>query len=563
MDFSGKVFLASIQEDNTQRSLFRVRPLLDAQGPVSQEDLDSIGDEGFMRVVPDKQEQYTFKERMRTLGDMCLIDLRHIDAQSHKVRANKNYAPQKGEINRFVIYSDAIQSVHSLPICEVVSDPKAPVPVTSCYYLRSGGHIEGPYDRELGKPVEALSCIAPDSDRLFAVTMTDERERLFFWPESPLAAEAEHNEQAEPSPDGGLDSTPPAPEPPEGSTDEPEDRVLAALRQEVEGLQAQRLELLTSLAQLHTDREHLLREAAALEAAEDEGHDRREQAARASISLLSLQLEALAKQREALLGDAALAPLRLAAPGFGQDHELAEAAGAVTDAMAGAGFLFEEADAMNLLLHALLFPVVRVAAPYLGDAELAIEVFCDAIGARRLSPQALEDTKFLPGGDLPVFLVTTTTLSAHSAFTQLLPGSLLKPAFDNREGHRMQPWPLLPLRTAGDIAQSEPSRGIAVKADQLRAQALGAARDLPEAALELLRLVDAALAANGHTLPLAQRRSMLLYLRCAQSLLDGGIVAALDFALCCWVLPFMRMYRMDTRLLLPFLGALPRTQATL
>ena len=41
MDLSGRLFLAVIEEDNTQRVLFRVRPLLGEDGPIQQEELES------------------------------------------------------------------------------------------------------------------------------------------------------------------------------------------------------------------------------------------------------------------------------------------------------------------------------------------------------------------------------------------------------------------------------------------------------------------------------------------------------------------------------------------
>ena len=61
MEFSGRFFLAAIEEDNTQRALFRVRPLLSEEGGIPPEDIDTLGDEGFLRVVPDRAEQHSFK----------------------------------------------------------------------------------------------------------------------------------------------------------------------------------------------------------------------------------------------------------------------------------------------------------------------------------------------------------------------------------------------------------------------------------------------------------------------------------------------------------------------
>ena len=150
MDLSGRLFLAVVEEDNTQRILFRVRPLLGEEGPVQQEELDELGDDGYLRVVPDRHEQHTFKERMRELGALCLINLRDTPPGLDKVRPNKNYAPQRGERNRFVIYSDAVRGLEDLAIYEVISEGRAAVAGTSAYYLRKGGHIQGPFDRNSG-----------------------------------------------------------------------------------------------------------------------------------------------------------------------------------------------------------------------------------------------------------------------------------------------------------------------------------------------------------------------------------------------------------------------------
>ncbi len=190
MEFSGRIFLAAIEEDNTQRALFRVRPLLSEEGGIPPEDIDTLGDEGFLRVVPDRAEQHSFKERMRELGHLCLIDLRSVPAEISKVRTNKNYSPSAGEVNRYVIYSDAIRKLSVAEIYEVVAEGRAAQPDTVNYYLRKGGHIQGPFDAGSAEPAAPLSCIAPDNSRLFSVTMPDGREKLYFWPAPPVSVKA-------------------------------------------------------------------------------------------------------------------------------------------------------------------------------------------------------------------------------------------------------------------------------------------------------------------------------------------------------------------------------------
>ncbi|HPY44135.1 MAG TPA: hypothetical protein PLO90_07210, partial [Clostridia bacterium] len=74
MDLTGQMILAYLEEDDVRRVLFRARPLLSARGAFTQEDLDELELDGFLRVAPDRQEQHSFKERMRSLGTLCLIN---------------------------------------------------------------------------------------------------------------------------------------------------------------------------------------------------------------------------------------------------------------------------------------------------------------------------------------------------------------------------------------------------------------------------------------------------------------------------------------------------------
>lgn len=307
MDFTGRVFLASIEEDNAQRALFRVRPLLDAQGPIPQDELDELGDEGYLRIVPDRHEQYSFKERMRTLGALCVLDFRRYEPEAMKVRQNKNYAPQRGESNRYVLYSDVVRALDEQPLYEVVADRRAEPPLTRQYYQRKGGHIDGPYDRADEHPVDALSCIAPDSDRLFAISEPSGRERLFFWPEASRPAE-------------------PEPEP------------LSA---------AERIRQLD--AQLHLEREEAAEEVASGPAGLFASPDR----------LSGTPLLMPVKEHKA------------SAPSVPPVPDMDSSLKQFQRYMQGAGFDLGEEDAAHLLALSLLFPALRLRADYLADAKLA------------------------------------------------------------------------------------------------------------------------------------------------------------------------------------------------
>ena len=60
MDITGQIVLAYLEEDDSKRVLFRVRPLLTAFGALSAEDLEAFQQDGFLRIAPDKHEQHTF-----------------------------------------------------------------------------------------------------------------------------------------------------------------------------------------------------------------------------------------------------------------------------------------------------------------------------------------------------------------------------------------------------------------------------------------------------------------------------------------------------------------------
>ena len=192
-----------MEEDNVQRAYFRVRPLLTAEGPVDKADIDALLDDGYLRVVPDKNEQHTFKDRMRELSPLCVLDLVHLPADAVKVRSNKNYSPQRGENNQFIVYSDAVQPIPQQLFFEVVSaEPgekeKIAQACTPLCYVRSGGKIRGPVSRATGLDQEGAAPLAPDSEGIFAVTLPDGTDRLFYWPrQAEAAAPAEESAPAD------------------------------------------------------------------------------------------------------------------------------------------------------------------------------------------------------------------------------------------------------------------------------------------------------------------------------------------------------------------------------
>ena len=121
MDIYRELIFSYLEEDNTQRVYFRVKPLLAASGDVQEEARAAWPDEGALRIVPDRAEQYHFKDRMRTLGSFCMMDLTHTTEEANKIRTNKNYNPAKGECNQYILYSDAVQPLPAHSFFEVMS----------------------------------------------------------------------------------------------------------------------------------------------------------------------------------------------------------------------------------------------------------------------------------------------------------------------------------------------------------------------------------------------------------------------------------------------------------
>lgn len=187
MDLPGKMILSFLEEDNVQRSLFHVLPLLTENGVMPASTAQSFPDNGFIRVVPDKNEQYTFKERMKKLGNLCLINLADYAEDANKIRQNRNYSPNRGENHQFIVYSNAVQSLPEQLVYEVVQGKAghpAPNAATVFCFLREGGRIQGPFRADNGMAEKDTGVIRPDSARLFAVSLPNGQEKLFYWPEA-------------------------------------------------------------------------------------------------------------------------------------------------------------------------------------------------------------------------------------------------------------------------------------------------------------------------------------------------------------------------------------------
>jgi len=186
MNFQGQFVLVYLEEDNIAKAYFRIKPLMTQDGPIG-ETKDAYPDDGFLRIVPDRNEQHTFKERMRSMCGLCMIDLRNQPPEANKIRTNKNYSPARGETNQYIIYSDAVRALPDDLLYQVVPDGALATASTARVYIRNGANIQGPFQRENGQPVGETAPLQPDSPEIHSVTVGGQ-DLLFYWPRTEAPA---------------------------------------------------------------------------------------------------------------------------------------------------------------------------------------------------------------------------------------------------------------------------------------------------------------------------------------------------------------------------------------
>ena len=214
MNFQGKAVLVYLEEDNIQRAYFRVRPLMTQDGPVGPMEKD-FPEEGCLRIVPDRNEQHTFKDRMRSLCGLCVVDLRFFQPDANKIRTNKNYSPMRGEINQFIVYSDAVRALPEDLIYQVVTENECAEAKTPLVFIRSGANIQGPFRRQDGQAAGETRQLPPDSAEIFSLQL-DGQDLLFYWPhaaeepraEAPAEAESAPVQPAQPAQDAPAPAAP-------------------------------------------------------------------------------------------------------------------------------------------------------------------------------------------------------------------------------------------------------------------------------------------------------------------------------------------------------------------
>lgn len=151
MILPGKLTIGFLQEDNPQKFFFRVSPLIikeENSYQVVEDARQEFLEDGFIRIVPDKNEMSHFKTRMRSLGRYCLLDLRRHTGENDKIRPNKNHAGENGDRNAFIVYSDVVARINPRFMAEAVApdqDGLFPAPGTPLVAVMQDGQVRGIY----------------------------------------------------------------------------------------------------------------------------------------------------------------------------------------------------------------------------------------------------------------------------------------------------------------------------------------------------------------------------------------------------------------------------------
>ena len=180
MSLPGKLCVGILEEDNPQKAYFRFKPLLVEvdERYVPYTEAQIYPEDGCIRIVPDKNESYHFKSRMRGMGLFCVVDLRAHPDDNDKIRPNKNYREGSPEQNAFIIYSDVIREPAPETIFEILpevaADAPRPQPRTAAVLLQgeSLNHerfewIADPDAEGSAKLLPTGKRCAPDSIQIF------------------------------------------------------------------------------------------------------------------------------------------------------------------------------------------------------------------------------------------------------------------------------------------------------------------------------------------------------------------------------------------------------------
>lgn len=179
---NGTVTLSILEEDNTQRVIFRIIPLCTKEGLIFQGRKASYPDFGSLRIIPDKREQSSFKERMRAMGNLCCVQLYSEGKELTKIRQNRNYDPNQGECNQYAIYSDVICGFDQDAVFEVFQEDESfSSASTETVLIQRGMVLYGPVKRSESIQWESLKPFGNENYLLHTVEAEDGTKRTYYW----------------------------------------------------------------------------------------------------------------------------------------------------------------------------------------------------------------------------------------------------------------------------------------------------------------------------------------------------------------------------------------------
>jgi len=180
--FNGTMTLSLLDEDNSQRIIFRIIPLCTKEGFIFQSRKANYPDHGSLRIIPDKREQSSFKERMRGIGNLCCVQLINNGKEMTKIRQNRNYDPNQGECNQFAIYSDVVCGFESEAVFEVYQETDDfSHALTETVLIQRGKILFGPVNRQAKPELDTLRPFGNEKYLLHTVEAVDGTMRTYYW----------------------------------------------------------------------------------------------------------------------------------------------------------------------------------------------------------------------------------------------------------------------------------------------------------------------------------------------------------------------------------------------
>ncbi len=178
----GTITLSLLDEDNSQRVIFRIFPLCTKDGLIFSNRQQSYPDHGSLRIIPDKREQSSFKERMREIGPLCCVQLVDDGKELTKIRQNRNYDPNQDECNQYAIYSDVICGFEQDSVFEVYQeDQPISQALTENVLIQRGKILFGPVSRDAEVDLDALKPFGNEVFLMHAVEDAQGNQRVYYW----------------------------------------------------------------------------------------------------------------------------------------------------------------------------------------------------------------------------------------------------------------------------------------------------------------------------------------------------------------------------------------------